>query len=405
VSANGLVVTGTGIVCPLGSDPASVAAELRGGRCATRVESDFAKNLPMNIARRQDRLSKLILVAAIAAAERARLREVAGERTGLVVGTGLGCLEKTEGYLEGFARAGLAHADAMSFPESMDSSPAAHVSIVLGCRGPSMTVSQREISGECAIVLAAHHLEWGLADAVIVAAGDTTSPELVRALARLAPGVTPGEGAAAIVLETSKSAERRGAQPLARLLGWASKAAERRTSVTHLAPPDVEAKAVAAATRMATDEAEARAIVAAARTATTAETGTSADTARGRTTSDAVKAFLPGLQTGSAAGGAGVPDAREGKSAPTNGAERSARAGDVPGSAGSGPTVPGYTDDPGACPYDRETLTKRMGWIMGSGVLRTVLALQALPMNEGRPAVISGRARGGTAAALIFGPA
>ena len=384
------VVTGTGIVCPLGLDAASVAAGLRGERCATRVEPDFAKSLPMNVARRQDRLSKLILVAAMAAAERARLREACGERTGLVIGTGLGCLEKTEGYLEGFARAGLAHADAMSFPESMDSSPAAHVSIVLGCRGPSMTVSQREITGESAIVLAAHLLEWGLADAVVIAAGDTTSPELIRALARLAPGVKLGEGAAAMVLETRASAERRGAPAIAHLLGWASTAAAHRTPATRLAPPGVEEHAVVAATHMAM----------AAATGSTA-----ADAATGMTTPAAVEAFLSGRQTDSEAERLNEPDTGEQESAQKGGVERSAGTGAALWSAESGSTGSDPTHMPGIRVFDRETLTKRMGWIMSAGVLRTVLALQALPLNGGRPVVISGRARAGTAAALIFGPA
>lgn len=220
--ADGVVVTGAGAVCPIAGDFRSLIEGMgRSAPATPRVEFDFGSRLTLNQARRLDRLSQLVLVAAMQAAEGARLGEMDGERVGIVVGTGLGCLERTESYLAGVVREGTGYADAMGFADSMDNAPAAHCAIALGCRGPSFTVSQREISGEAAVVLAATLLDAGAADAVLVAAGDSVSPGFRQVLARIAPGLTPGEGAGALVLERAGPAASRGASSLGRLLGQA----------------------------------------------------------------------------------------------------------------------------------------------------------------------------------------
>ncbi|MBZ5638596.1 MAG: hypothetical protein LAO51_07535 [Acidobacteriia bacterium] len=232
------VITGAGLVCPLGGDvPTAVAAFRIPGGPETRIAFDFGTRLHPNQKRRLDRLSQLVLAACLEAAEQAAWERLADDRAAVVMGTGLGCLEKTAAYLRGVAGAGLDYADAINFPDSMDSSPAAHVAMVLGCRGPSLTVTQREISGESAMILAELLLRQGAADAVIVAAGDAATAELQDLLSRFVPGAKAGEAAAALVLETRESAARRGARTLGSLIGRGQAGAPVAGPPLRLPPP------------------------------------------------------------------------------------------------------------------------------------------------------------------------
>jgi 3-oxoacyl-[acyl-carrier-protein] synthase II len=216
------VLTGLGAVTPFGEGVQALVSGLASGRCAPLCSGfDPDARLSANQVRRLDRLSQLILVAALQAAGQARLADVDPERTGVVVGTGLGCLESTESYLDGIIEAGPRHMDALTFPDTIDSAPAGHCAMTLGCRGPSLTISQREISGEAAMALAAVLLRSGVVDAVVVAGGEVPGPTLRRLLPRWAPGLEAGEGAAAVVLETASSAGRRGRPALGTLLGSA----------------------------------------------------------------------------------------------------------------------------------------------------------------------------------------
>ena len=196
MSAAELVITGTGAVCAPGAGGGRVAAE-------------FARELTLNEARRLDRLSQLFVVAARQAAAQASFGDTPEAGRAVVAGTGVGCLEKTESQLHGMLRDGAGFADPLSFPDSMGNAPAAHVAIATGARGISLTLMEREISAESALVVAARLLRSGTAAAVLVVAGDAWSAGLETVVARLAPWLVLGEGAGALVLETAESARRR----------------------------------------------------------------------------------------------------------------------------------------------------------------------------------------------------
>ncbi|HKQ62917.1 MAG TPA: beta-ketoacyl synthase N-terminal-like domain-containing protein [Candidatus Polarisedimenticolaceae bacterium] len=219
------VVTGAGVICRLGEEPHEVRARFAAEAAPEDRAIDLDARLTAHQLRRLDRLSQLVVAAGGAAARQSRLEQLDPARTGVVVGTGLGCLEKTDAFLRGLAARGPDHADPAAFPDSMDNAPAAHCAIAWGCRGPSLTVSEREISGECALILAAILIETGHADAMLVAAGDTAHRHLRRLVPRLSPGLRPHEGATALVLESAAAASRRGASVVGRLLGFAQSAA------------------------------------------------------------------------------------------------------------------------------------------------------------------------------------
>jgi 3-oxoacyl-(acyl-carrier-protein) synthase len=215
------------------------------------IDALLESRLSPHLLRRTDRLSQMIVTAALLAAERARWQAGDGLRAGVVVGTALGCLQRTDQYLDGIVRDGVAYADPLTFPDTVDNAPGAHVSLSLECRGPALTVSQHEISGECAVILGALLLRRRLVSAVVVAAGDVASPRLRQALGRLAPRLRPGDGAAALLLEPEEEAARRGAPILGRLLGCAQAAAPETGRRLQVAPVQVLREAAGEACRMA----------------------------------------------------------------------------------------------------------------------------------------------------------
>ncbi len=117
---------------------------------------------------------------------------------------------------------------------------AAHISIALDARGPSNSICQGEASGLLALIEAADLIKRGVADVVI--AGGTGSQMaltamLYRGIAGLSnrvqepqsasrpfdsdrDGMVIGEGSGVVVLESAEHAKKRGATPIARLAGW-----------------------------------------------------------------------------------------------------------------------------------------------------------------------------------------
>ncbi len=117
---------------------------------------------------------------------------------------------------------------------------ASHLSIAYDARGPSNTICQAEASSLLAIIEASDLIRRGTADAAV--AGGTgslmaTTGMIYRGLHRLTnridepqrasrpfdkdrDGMVVGEGAASFVLENAASAAARGAKPLARILSY-----------------------------------------------------------------------------------------------------------------------------------------------------------------------------------------
>jgi 3-oxoacyl-[acyl-carrier-protein] synthase II len=116
------------------------------------------------------------------------------------------------------------------FPNLVPSSPAGHVTIYLGVKGPALTIADLGTSAESAFALAADLVRSGEADRVVAGgieeasvivesvfqvlfASSTAVPERVSDDERS----TRGEGGGALVVESESSARARGARVLARL--------------------------------------------------------------------------------------------------------------------------------------------------------------------------------------------
>ena len=225
-------ITGIGSVSPYGPlagliqqgplEPTDVTAWTSAGQRRAFLVPPFrpATVVPGLKTRRLDRLSAWALVASSLALQDAGidLNLVDRSRVAVFFATAFGCVELTEAFYLSAAANGWNGTDPITFPETLASAPASHVSMFHGLRGPNITVSNKYFGGESAILQATCLLRQGQADLAIVLAGDALSRSLYswyEEAGLLSPacynshpvsesgGFIPGEGVAAVVLEPS----------------------------------------------------------------------------------------------------------------------------------------------------------------------------------------------------------
>ncbi len=262
-----IVVTGLGIVSPLGPLPAFWDGLQRGAdgivpidwfdpgpeppQKAARVRDWNPKDhIKPAALRRMDRLSQMVVSACRSALADAgiTLSPADAEETGIVFGTAYGDIGETEDFLRGLITKGPALANPLTFPNLVLNAATGYVAIELGLRGPNYTVCRGDASGEAALALAYDTIVTGQADVVLAGGGDEISRVLfhiqkdLRVLSPLAleaaagsasrewsspfdrrrNGFVMGEGAAILVLERAERAEARGARVYAELAGYAT---------------------------------------------------------------------------------------------------------------------------------------------------------------------------------------
>ncbi|MCA8956674.1 MAG: hypothetical protein KDC87_11425 [Planctomycetes bacterium] len=120
-----------------------------------------------------------------------------GPETGVLVGTGLGCLTETQAFVEHMVRAAEATPKPRAFAASVHNAIASEVARELGCRGECQTAVQGEVSFAHAL-LAAHWIGGGAR--LLVGALDEASPYVAHALRSCGSHEEPGEGGALLLL-------------------------------------------------------------------------------------------------------------------------------------------------------------------------------------------------------------
>jgi hypothetical protein len=232
---NVAAITGIGSVSPYGPirglisqraiEPEAITAWPTAGLRRAFLVKPFraASVVPGLKTRRLDRLSAWALVASALALQDAGidLNTIERSRVAVVFGTGFGCSELTEAFYLSAAVSGWGGTDPSPFPEGLANSPASHVALLHGLRGPNITVGSKSVAGESALIQAASLLRHGQADLAIVLAGDTLTRavyewyEVAGRLSRACytaemaadGGFVPSEGVAAVVLEQSERRE------------------------------------------------------------------------------------------------------------------------------------------------------------------------------------------------------
>jgi hypothetical protein len=214
-----------GLIPPSPLEPATITAwpTLEPRRAFLVPPFRPANVVPGLKTRRLDRLSAWALVASALAIKDAGidLNQVDRSRVAVVFATAFGCVELTEAFYLSAGANGWNGTDPSTFPETLPSAPASHVSMFHGLRGPNVTVSNKYFAGETALIQAASLLRHGQADIAIVLAGDALAQTLYSwydVAGLLSPacynseplseagGFIPSEGVAALVMELSGGA-------------------------------------------------------------------------------------------------------------------------------------------------------------------------------------------------------
>lgn len=268
-----VVVTGLGIVSPIGigSDAfwqsilrrSSGAAPLRAFdpsdmpvKISCEVDVDIEQYLDRREMAKTDRFTQLALVAADLALDHAALASPAPERSGVVIGSGIGGLGTIEHEHMRLQEGGPRRVSPYMVPKLMPNAAAAAVSMRHCLRGPNFAPSSACATGAHAIGEAGRIISSGGAD-VILAGGTEAAitPLAVAAFARMGAlstrnddpeaasrpfaagrdGFVIGEGAGVLVLEERHHAESRGAEVLAVLRGYGASA-----DAYHVTQPDPE---------------------------------------------------------------------------------------------------------------------------------------------------------------------
>lgn len=124
--------------------------------------------VPKKSLRRIDHYSRLALLgASMALADAGGVEAFDRERMGVVIASGYGATRTTFAFLDSVIDDGDQCASPTHFSNSVHNAAAAHVSILLGITGPSLTVSQFEMSVPSALLTACQWLEEGRVDSVL----------------------------------------------------------------------------------------------------------------------------------------------------------------------------------------------------------------------------------------------
>ncbi|NJL93764.1 MAG: beta-ketoacyl-ACP synthase II [Anaerolineae bacterium] len=256
-----VVVTGMGILCPVGNTVAESWQNIRQGKSGISLISRFdTSELPVRIGgevrgfdpeahfgrrefRRMDRITHLAMAATEQAIADAGLDFENEDRTqvGVLIGTGLGGLETILNGHDNYKERGTHGVSPLFVPMMLPDNPSGKVSITYGLRGPNMTLSSACSTGNNAIGESAAWIQRGLADVVITGATEAgvtalsvagfnnmtaisrrnKTPEAAsRPFDRDRDGFVMSEGAAILVLEALEHAQARGARIYAEVVGY-----------------------------------------------------------------------------------------------------------------------------------------------------------------------------------------
>jgi 3-oxoacyl-[acyl-carrier-protein] synthase II len=260
-----VVITGGGVVTPVGNDlatawPALLAGK-SGGATITRFEptDEFSCRIACEVkdfdpsvcldrkeARRFDLFSQFGVTAAHEAMANAGMgggipEGTQAERFGVIFGSGIGGISTFEDQHDTIRAKGPKRVSPFFVPMFIPDIAAGLISIKLGAKGPNYATVSACASSAHAIGNAFRYIQWG--DADIMVAGGTEAAITPLAVAGFAAmkamstrndapekasrpfdggrdGFVIGEGAGAVVLESLEHAQARGAHIMAELVGY-----------------------------------------------------------------------------------------------------------------------------------------------------------------------------------------
>jgi 3-oxoacyl-[acyl-carrier-protein] synthase II len=286
-----VVVTGLGLVTPVGNDvPTTWGALLAGRSGVDHITMFDVSNLDVRIAaevkgfdaqalfgrrvaRRNDRFTLFALEAARQAIADAGLTfdKELGKSTGVIIGTSIGGMTTLLKNYDVLQTSGPRRVSPFMAPMMMPNAASAAIAIVHGLRGANLCVASACATGSHAVGEAAEVIRRG--DAALMLCGGSDAPLDPLSLASLGnmralstrnddptrasrpfdakrDGVVVGEGAGVMVLEGLEHAQMRGARIYAELAGYGASA-----DAFHITAPDEQGEGAVEAMRAALEDA------------------------------------------------------------------------------------------------------------------------------------------------------
>lgn len=232
-----LSIEGLGILCARGRGIEKFECALRAGwvapqfsangRPAYRVHNhDLVDREVLNKARRADRISKMTVLAAHDAMVDSGLQIDAIRETGVIVATAFGAHSSIFRFLDNIIDYGELNVSPTTFAHTLHNAAACYLASVLGCRGPTLTITQFYFAFHQALQLAYSWLLEGRVERVLVGVADEISATMeyicdeklpiaddgrmhpLGCLKR--PKVVPGEGSAFFLVSLDPAKKRYG---------------------------------------------------------------------------------------------------------------------------------------------------------------------------------------------------
>ena len=286
-----VVVTGIGLVTPMGLDRKSTWESLLEGKSgidyislfdaegyASRIagevnEFDATAALGRKEAKRLDRFAQFACVAALEALEHANLNmeKEDADRVGVLIGSGVGGIITITDQHKILLQKGPKRVSPFLVPMMLGDMASGQVSMMIGAKGPNFSTVSACATGADSIGEALEMIRRGRADVVIAGGTEAAVCEIgvagfnscmalstrnedpqgaSRPFDSGRNGFVLGEGAGLIVLESLKHAEQRGANILAELSGYGAS-----SDAHHVTQPHPEGEGAARAMKWAIEDA------------------------------------------------------------------------------------------------------------------------------------------------------
>lgn len=260
-----VVVTGIGVVSPIGHGKEGFFKGLKEGRNGACVIESFdtteyttkiaavvkdfdpEKYMPKKEIKRMDRFTQFGIAASAMAVEDAKLdfESLDASRVGVIMGSGIGGIQTLEEQHEKLLTKGPKRVSPFLIPMMITNMVSGQISMTFGAKGPNTTVVTACASGTHAIGDAFKVIQRGDADIMITGGAEASICQLgmagfctMKAMTTLndqplkasrpfdkdRDGFLMGEGSGILILESLESAEARGANIYAEILGYGATA-------------------------------------------------------------------------------------------------------------------------------------------------------------------------------------
>jgi len=255
-----VVITGIGLVTPLGTGKDKAWKNLLAGECgidkitqfdtsehSVHIAAEVKDFVPENYIEKKElkkiaRFSQFAIAASKEALEDAKLEitEENADRIGVIIGSGIGGLDVIEQEVEKLVTRGPKRVSPFYIPAAILNMASGNTSIYIGAKGPNKTVVTACASGTNSIGDAFQAILLGKADAMVAGGTEATvTPSGIAGFANLKAlstnpdpktasrpftadrdGFVLGEGAGVLVLEELEHAKKRGAKIYAEVVGY-----------------------------------------------------------------------------------------------------------------------------------------------------------------------------------------